>query len=81
MSKIKDIISQIHTGQIFNVFQGRHTAFAVWFAVTAFALAWEGKLTDSYAATITALQALILAHSVKEDYFLRQRGGDNSDGK
>jgi hypothetical protein len=77
LSKIKSVISQIHTGQIFALVQGRHTAFAVFFAGTAFYLALHGKLTGDYAAVITSLQVIILAHSFKEDLFLRQHGGDS----
>lgn len=77
MSKITTCVTKA-----FQVAQGRHTFFAAFFAVTAFILAWAGKLTDSYAAVITALQAMILAHSVKEDYFAAKDGkGGDGDGK
>lgn len=56
-----------HLGTITKYFQGRHTFFACFFAVTAFILALLGKLTDSYAAVITSLQAFVLIHSAKED--------------
>lgn len=81
MLKLSDITSKLHLDSIFQVAQGRHTFFAAFFAVTAFVLAWYGKLTNSYAATITALQGMILAHSVKEDYFAAKDKGGDGDGK
>lgn len=58
---------KFHLGSITKYFMGRSTFFAVFFALTAFILALLGKLTDSYAAVITALQAFVLLHSAKED--------------
>lgn len=69
LSKLLELFSKFQTESVFGFLQGRHTAFAIFFAVTAFWLAAHGKLTDSYAVTITAIQAFVLAHSVKEDYF------------
>jgi hypothetical protein len=62
---------------VYNFFQGRHTFFALFFAITGFILAWNGKLTGEYVALITALQAYILLHSAKED---RRDKGDKGGG-
>lgn len=52
---------------VFNFFNGRATAFALAFFVCGTFLAFEGKLTTAYVGLATSLQALILAHSFKED--------------
>jgi hypothetical protein len=48
---------------------GRTTGFAAFFALSATVLEWAGHLTMTYVAAIGAIQALVLAHSTKEDYF------------
>jgi len=55
--------------KVYNFFGGRHTFFGLFFAITAFILALRAELTAQYVATITALQAYVLLHSTKEDYF------------
>jgi len=62
--KYKDLMANI-----FKFAQGRHTFFALFFATTAFILALMGKLTGAYACTITAIQAFVLGHSMKQDHF------------
>ena len=62
-----------------NEFSGRTTFFAVFFAASATVLAWFGKLTSAYAEVITALQALVLAHSLGQDY--HDRNSDNKDSE
>ncbi len=52
---------------VFNFFCGRHTFFALFFAVIGSYLAYEGKLTATYVSLAGAVQALAFAHSVKED--------------
>ena len=54
-------------GVIFRFFQGRHTFFGLFFAITTFILALRGELTHTYVEVIVALQAYILVHSIKED--------------
>jgi hypothetical protein len=66
---------------VYNFVGGRHTAFALFFAGTGFYLAWAGKLTGEYVALITALQALILGHSIKEDYAARRDDDDGGEDK
>ena len=51
---------------IFKFFQGRHTAFGVFFSVFGTILAFMGKLTPEYVALVGAVQALVFAHSAKE---------------
>lgn len=57
--------------RIYNWFCGRSTFFALFFAITGFVLALRGKLTADYVALIGAMQALIVAHSYKEDVAAR----------
>lgn len=49
--------------------KGRSTAFAVFFAGFGSLLAWFHKLDGSYVGLVTALQAYVVIHSTKEDYF------------
>jgi hypothetical protein len=53
---------------IFALFSGRCTFFALVFTGVGIMLSFRGKLTADYVALVGAIQALILAHSVKEDY-------------
>jgi hypothetical protein len=67
-------ISSLST-KAFGVLQGRHTAFALFFAGSGLYLALHGKLTDQYVNLVTALQAYVLVHSAKEaveDYSRRK---------
>lgn len=54
-------------------FQGRHTMFVIWFAISAFILSLCGKLTGPYVGMCSVLQACVFAHSVKEDYMKQSR--------
>lgn len=73
IDKIANFLKQFTSlTPIYNFIGGRHTTFAIFFAITAFILALKGKLTADYVGVITALQALVLAHSAKEDYFSKQ---------
>jgi hypothetical protein len=65
-------------GRVFSFFKGRHTTFAVFFAVTGFILALLGKLTAQYVSLIVALQAYVLAHSYKEGQEESQQRGPTS---
>lgn len=62
--------------------QGRHTLFAGVELILGTFLAWFHRLDMSYVALCTAIQGLVLAHSLKEDYFNIKNGGDKdgSDG-
>ena len=61
------------TASVFSFFQGRSTFFAIAFAIIGTILAFRGKLTADYVGLITAIQALIVAHSAKEDWFAARR--------
>lgn len=54
-------------GALFNFFKGRCTFFAILFSGVGIALAFMGKLTAEYVGLVGAIQALLVAHSVKED--------------
>jgi Mn2+/Fe2+ NRAMP family transporter len=79
MAKLKSVIATITNAggiaPLFQLFQGRCTFFACLFAGVGIGLAFLGKLTAEYVALITAIQALLLAHSAKEDYHERATGG------
>ena len=53
----------------FSSIGGRSTAFAVYFTIIGTVLQWFGKLDMQYIGLIAVVQALVLGHSVKEDYF------------
>ena len=46
----------------------RSTAFAIFFSITAFALALLGKLTGEYVATITALHVCVTGRAIVQDH-------------
>jgi hypothetical protein len=60
--------------RVFDFFCGRCTFFALLFAFAGVGLAFAGKLTADYVALVGAIQALLVAHSAKEDYHERQMG-------
>lgn len=64
--------------RVYSFFGGTSRFFAFFFAVSGTALAFRGKLTGDYVAMITALQALIVAHSVKEDLLPQSSGDPNA---
>lgn len=59
--------------KIANWAEGRHTLFAIFFAVHGTILAWFHRLDLNYIALIGAIQGLVLAHSAKEDYFAQKK--------
>ncbi len=68
LKKLLGLLGQLKTlAPVYAFFGGRHTFFAIFFAVTGFYLAATGKLSAQYVALITALQAFVLGHSIKED--------------
>lgn len=54
--------------KFFKWCSGRHTGFAVYFALMGTTLAWFHRLDLNYVALIGAIQSLVLGHSIKEDY-------------
>lgn len=53
----------------FEACQGRHTAFAVSFAVMGTVMAWFHRLDMSYIALIGVIQGWVFAHSYQENKF------------
>lgn len=51
---------------------GRHTMFAVYFAITGTVLQCYHKLDGNFIALITAVQGFVFFHSYKEDYFAQK---------
>lgn len=49
--------------------QGRHTLFAIFFAIYGSILQWFHRLDVNYIMLIGAIQSFVLGHSIKEDYF------------
>ena len=62
-------------------FGGTTRFYAFVFTACGIVLAFFGKLNAEYVALVAGIQALILAHSVKEDYHERTNGnGANGNG-
>lgn len=59
-------------GAAFGFLQGRCTAAAIVFTTAGIILAFKGKLTADYVALVGAIQALIVAHSMGQDYHERK---------
>ena len=57
-------------GQMFTVFQGRSTFFAILFATIGIILAFKGKLDANYSLMVAAIQGMVVAGSIKESYVL-----------
>lgn len=67
--------------KFFNWAQGRHTGFAVFFALSGTTLQWFHKLDLTYIAFIGAIQTFVFAHSAKEDYFKKDGSDVSGDTK
>lgn len=72
VQKAKDFYSSGLMGKLFTFCKGRNTFFALVFTAAGIVLAFEGKLTMQYVALVGAIQTLIVAHSVKEDWHTQQ---------
>ena len=67
---------------LFTLFQGRATFFASVFTLAGIILAFKGKLDANYSLFVASIQALIFAHSCKEDWFsLKNKDQDKSKDK
>jgi len=62
-----------------DMFNGTCRFFACVFTFFGIILAFMGKLTAEYVALVTAVQTLIVAHSVGQDY--HERNSDDGDSK
>ena len=66
------------TASFFSFFQGRATAFAIVFTVCGLIGFFKHYDLTSYALFVGAIQALVVGHSLKEDYFERKRKDDDT---
>jgi hypothetical protein len=57
---------------VYNWFGGRCTFFALIFTAGGIALAFRQELGMTYVSLVGAVQALLVAHSWKEDFFSRE---------
>ena len=60
------------TASFFSFFQGRATAFAIYFTIIGTILVFKHALTANFVAFVGAIQALVVGHSLKEDWFARR---------
>jgi hypothetical protein len=58
--------------KVFQWAQGRHTTFAVYFALAGTVLQVFHKLDGNFIALITAVQGFVFAHSYQENKFAVQ---------
>jgi hypothetical protein len=59
-------------GSFFTAMQGRATAFAIVFTICGLIGFFKKYDLTSYALFVGAIQAMVVAHSIKEDYFQRR---------
>jgi hypothetical protein len=64
---------------IYDKLGGRSWILVGFFALAATVLAWYGKLTDSYAAVITALSGFHIGRAIAQDYHDRKMS-ENGNG-
>lgn len=55
----------------------RSTLFAAFFAISSFILALKGLLTSQYVAMCGAVQSMMVARAVAEDYHERNKEEEN----
>lgn len=65
------------TASFFSFFQGRCTFFALLFTICGLIGFFKHYDLTSYALFVGAIQAMIVGHSLKEDYFARRNKPDN----
>lgn len=66
--KLKTIYAELDFQSLYAKFGGRSFLVIVFFAITAFILAWYNKLSPEYAVCITALSGFHVCRSVMQDY-------------
>ncbi len=64
------------TASFFTFFQGRATFFAIVFTVCGLIGFFKRYDLTSYALFVGAIQAMVVGHSLKEDYFEMRRRQD-----
>lgn len=77
-TKIQAILNGGIPSAIFNLFMGRCTFFAIVFSAVGIYGWLHGKDLSSYAIFVGAIQALLVVHSMKEDWREYRRGDDKS---
>ena len=65
------------TASFFSWFQGRATFFAILFTVCGLIGFFKHYDLTSYALFVGAIQAMVVGHSLKEDYFEMRRNRDS----
>lgn len=55
--------------KLVSYFRGRHTLFLVACMSIGVVMAWFHRLDGNLVTLLLGLQGMVLAHSVKEDYF------------
>jgi hypothetical protein len=68
------LLTPMTLAPLFTFCGGRSTFFALLFAITGITLAFLRHLDGNFALLASALQAFIVAHSAKEDYFDKDGG-------
>lgn len=75
--KLKTIYSELDLQSLYAKLGGRSFLVIVFFAATAFILAWYNKLSPEYSVCITALSGWHCGRAVFQDYHDRNGGGGN----
>ena len=65
------------TASFFSWFQGRATFFAILFTICGLIGFFKHYDLTSYALFVGAIQAMVVGHSLKEDYFEMRRNRDS----
>ena len=65
------------TASFFSFFQGRATFFAILFTICGLIGFFKHYDLTSYALFVGAIQAMVVGHSLKEDYFEMRRNRDS----
>ena len=75
-SEVKQAVSQAKPlfCRVTDMFNGTCRFFAVVFTLCGIILAFKGKLDANYVALVGAIQALLVAHSIGQDYHERNNG-------
>ncbi len=68
------------TASFFTFFQGRSTFFAIVFTVCGLIGFFKRYDLTSYALFVGAIQAMVVAHSAKEDWFSAKQYQRDEDG-
>lgn len=66
--------------KIFAYCSGRHTAFAIFFALVGTGLQVYHRLDANYIGLITVIQGWVFAHSYQENKFNKDGGGSTDKG-